>query len=251
MTADVKEMFPQVRIRMEDRDALRYIWREDPSCELKEYRMTSVIFGAVCSPCTALYIKNRNAQELQKSYPAAAKAIVHEHYMDDYLGSLDDVREATQLAADIVTVHKAAGMEMRAWISNIPAALAAVPEDLRASPPVNVHVGPDAFVRTLGLIWHPLNDTFGLGLGLQFLRKAKLTKRKVLSCLMSVYDPLGLLTPLVIQGRVLNVADDATRLKNRDIDLSQWFSGPDFLLLPSSEWPKEPSMPEATSILKS
>ncbi|XP_073943295.1 uncharacterized protein [Choristoneura fumiferana] len=427
MTADVKEMFPQVRIRMEDRDALRYIWREDPSCELKEYRMTSVIFGAVCSPCTALYIKNRNAQELQKSYPAAAKAIVHEHYMDDYLGSLDDVREATQLAADIVTVHKAAGMEMRAWISNIPAALAAVPEDLRASPPVNVHVGPDAFVRTLGLIWHPLNDTFGFRIGAPIPEKAKLTKRKVLSCLMSVYDPLGLLTPLVIQGRilfqqtwrtgldwdtelqpdaiqrwlswsrqlatiadlkiprwyrcgfqtesiidrqlhvfadaseeayscvaywrftfmdgsvklsliggkarlsplkpasiprlelqasliaarfantvctghkvhpdsiylwsdsstvlswirsdartfkpfvanrvgeiteitnanswkfvpgVLNVADDATRLKNRDIDLSRWFSGPDFLLLPSSEWPKEPSMPEATSILE-
>ncbi|XP_063381137.1 uncharacterized protein LOC134667644 [Cydia fagiglandana] len=48
----------------------------------------------------------------------------------------------------------------------------------------------------------------------------------------------------------LNVADDATRLKDRDIDLSRWFSGPDFLLLPFSEWPKEPSTPETTSVLE-
>ncbi|XP_063382133.1 uncharacterized protein LOC134668622 [Cydia fagiglandana] len=424
MTADVKEMFPQIRIRQEDRDALRFLWRNDPHCELKEYRMTSVIFGAVCSPCTALYIKNRNAQELQRSYPAAAKAIVRDHYMDDYLGSLDSVQEAAQLAADIVTVHKAAGMEMRGWVSNVPAALAAVPEDLRAPIVEDIHVGPEAFVRTLGLIWHPKSDTFSFRTGSPIPDQDKLTKRKVLSYLMCVYDPLGLLTPLVIQGRILfqqtwrtgidwdtelqshavqkwrawsqqlatitcvkiprwyrcgfpddiirdrqlhifadaseeayacvaywrftltsgsvklsliggkarlsplkptsiprlelqasliasrfanticigheikpdeiyfwsdsttvlswirsdartfkpfvanrvgeitkvtnwkfvpgglNVADDATRLKDRDIDLSRWFSGPDFLLLPFSEWPKEPSTPETTSVLE-
>ncbi|XP_047992014.1 uncharacterized protein LOC125230827 isoform X2 [Leguminivora glycinivorella] len=427
MTADVKEMFPQIRIRQEDRDALRFIWRDDPRYELKEYRMTSVIFGAVCSPCTALFIKNRNAQELQTSYPAAAKAIIRDHYMDDYLGSLDSLHEAAQLAADIVTVHKAAGMEMRGWVSNIPAALASIPEDLRAPLPEDVQVGPEAFVRTLGLIWHPNSDTFSFRIGSPIPEQDKLTKRKVLSYLMCVYDPLGLLTPLVIQGRILfqqtwrtgidwdtelqedaiqkwqawsqqlasttsvkiprwyrcgfqdeaihdrqlhifadaseeayacvaywrftfangsvklsliggkarlsplkpasiprlelqasliaarfanaictghdikpdaiyfwsdsttvlswirsdartfkpfvanrvgeiteitnvsnwkyvpgglNVADDATRLKDRDIDLSRWFSGPDFLLLPFSEWPKEPSTLETTPVLE-
>ncbi|XP_063358825.1 uncharacterized protein LOC134648265 [Cydia amplana] len=199
MTADVKEMFPQIRIRQEDRDALRFLWRNDPHCQLKEYRMTSVIFGAVCSPCTALYIKNRNAQELQRSYPAAAKAIVRDHYMDDYLGSLDSVQEAAQLAADIVTVHKAAGMEMRGWVSNVPAALAAVPENLRAPVVEDIHVGPEAFVRTLGLIWHPKSDTFSFRTGSPIPDQGKLTKRKVLSYLMCVYDPLGLLTPLVIK----------------------------------------------------
>ncbi|XP_059054651.1 uncharacterized protein LOC131848728 [Achroia grisella] len=196
-------MFPQIRIRNHDRDALRFIGRENSSSPIKEYRMTSVIFGAVCSPCTALYIKNRNAEELQKSYPAAAKAIINDHYMDDYLGSMDDENEASQLAADIVTIYKAAGMEMRGWISNVPTALTAIPENLRAEPLENVHVGPEAFVRTLGLIWHPQSDTFSFRLGPGIPDNAKLTKRKVLSHLMCVYDPLGLLTPLIIQGRIL------------------------------------------------
>lgn len=203
LTADIKEMFPQIKMREHDRDALRFLWREDRSSELKEYRMTSVIFGAVCSPCTALYIKNRNAQELHTLYPAAAKAIIDDHYMDDFLGSMDDAQEASQLAADIITIHRSAGMEMRGWVSNEPAALTGVPEDLRAATPKNIDVGPENIVRTLGLIWHPQSDTFSFRNGSQIDSNDKLTKRKVLSYLMCVYDPLGLLTPFVIQGRIL------------------------------------------------
>ncbi|XP_048489169.1 uncharacterized protein LOC125491388 [Plutella xylostella] len=69
LTADIKEMFPQVRIRPQDRDALRFLWTENSN--IKELRMTSVIFGACSSPFTAQFIKNKNALEFKTRYPEA------------------------------------------------------------------------------------------------------------------------------------------------------------------------------------
>lgn len=204
MTADIKEMFPQVRIRHQDRDAQRYLWRSDPQEPIKEFRMTSVIFGACSSPFTAQYVKNRNAKDLAHLYPAAADAVIHEHYMDDYIGSVDSVQEAAQLAADIVTIHKLACFEMRGWISNEDRALALVPADLRAAPTPEVSLGSP--VRALGLFWYPKEDFLGFRTGFQedsTSQYSKLTKRSALSHLMRVYDPLGLLAPVVVKGRIL------------------------------------------------
>ncbi|XP_063830265.1 uncharacterized protein LOC135079544 [Ostrinia nubilalis] len=204
ITGDIKEMFPQVKIRPEDRDAQRFLWRDDPQSPLLEYRMSSMIFGATSSPCTALYLKNKNALEFQNSYPKAAQSIIENHYMDDYLESFESVEEAARLASEIVTVHKAAGFEMRSWVSNHAEALTLLPLDLRATEASEVGLGPSSpsRIRVLGLTWLVGDDS------LSFLKSIPkfpptLTKRSALSLLMSIYDPLGLITPLIIKGRIL------------------------------------------------
>ncbi|KAJ0184295.1 hypothetical protein K1T71_000718 [Dendrolimus kikuchii] len=205
LTADIKEMFPQIRIRHEDRDALRFLWRDGDQKQLiKEYRMTSVIFGASSSPFMALYIKNKNAEEHEQCFPNAAKAIIEDHYMDDYLGSHDSSEIAAKIARDIVTVHNAACFEMREWVSNDVTALRLIPADLCAKKPSEVSLGSSpTVVRVLGIVWDPNSDTLGFRTGLDETFPAQLTKRKVLSHLMRVYDPLGLLGPIVIKGRIL------------------------------------------------
>jgi len=52
------------------------------------------MFGSVCPPYAAQFLKNLNATEHAKEYPKAANAIVWKHYMDDYPDSCDDVNEA-------------------------------------------------------------------------------------------------------------------------------------------------------------
>ncbi|GBP51953.1 hypothetical protein EVAR_80048_1 [Eumeta japonica] len=43
VSADISEMFMQIKIKPEDRDALRYLWRGDKGNEKPtEYRMTSL-----------------------------------------------------------------------------------------------------------------------------------------------------------------------------------------------------------------
>ena len=119
VVADIKEMFLRIRVRPEDRDAIRYLWRgEDRRGKPREYRMTSVIFGAASSPATAIFVKNLNAQKHEQRYPDAAKAIVRNHYMDDYLQSFATPEEASRISEEVNIVHKAAGFELRQWASN-------------------------------------------------------------------------------------------------------------------------------------
>ncbi|XP_063636104.1 uncharacterized protein LOC134806710 [Cydia splendana] len=204
ITADIKEMFPQVRVRDQDRDALRFLWRPDKTIAIKEYRMTSVIFGACCSPFIGQFIKNKNALEHADSYPQAVDAILFSHYMDDYIDSQDGVNEAAQLAADIIAVHNAACFEMRGWISNEREALKLVPDDLRAAQSLEIDLGElTNSIRALGIAWNPALDTLVFRTGLIETIPTSLTKRKVLSHVMRVYDPLGLLGPIVVKGRIL------------------------------------------------
>lgn len=211
LTGDIREMFPQVKIRVEDRDAQRFLWRDNPKEPIKTYRMSSMIFGAASSPFTAIYVKNKNAVEWQERYPAAARAIIVDHYMDDCIVSLDSIDEAAKLAAEIYYIHRHAGFEMRAWASNEPSALSLLPKESLVEVPVASHdVDVDLGhlttpVRTLGLIWQPVADTIGFNTGISknCALPNKFTKREVLAHVMRVFDPLGILAPVVVTGRIM------------------------------------------------
>ncbi|XP_059061887.1 uncharacterized protein LOC131854763 [Achroia grisella] len=205
LNGDIREMFPQIKIRKEDRDAQRFLWRNEPSQPILEYRMSSMIFGAVSSPCTALYLKNKNALDHKKEFPMVVDAVVNNHYMDDYLGSVDSADEAARLVADIVEVHSRAGFEMRNWVSNSKEALTLIPRDLCAANILEVNLANNApNHKILGVSWNIVDDSLGLLRSLPPIHESsKWTKRHVLSLLMQVYDPLGFLAPIVIRGRIL------------------------------------------------
>ncbi|XP_060801075.1 uncharacterized protein LOC106136136 [Amyelois transitella] len=207
LIADIKEMYSQIRVRKQDRDALRFLWKSSSSnsslpLTIKEYRRSTVIFGASCSPFIAQFIKNKNAKSFAEQYPKAVDAILYDHYMDDYVGSLDSITEAAQLAHDIVQIHSAACMEMRGWTSNDRAALNMVNTNLQAAQMLDVNSSVSCDVKVLGVEWNPSVDQLGFrDPGFSF--PITLTKREVLSMLMKVYDPLGLLGPIVVKGRIL------------------------------------------------
>ncbi|KAL0881944.1 hypothetical protein ABMA27_001700 [Loxostege sticticalis] len=135
LLADIKEMFPQVKIREADRDMQRFLWRDgDRRAPVKEFRMSSMIFGAASSPCTAIHLLNKNAREYSNLYPEASVEVQKNTYMDDYVSSVACVEKAASLARDIVDLHKLAHFEMRGWISNHPEALKLLPDDLLAAP---------------------------------------------------------------------------------------------------------------------
>lgn len=202
ITGDIREMFPQIKIRDQDRDAQRFLWRDvNSTTSIKEYRMSSMTFGAASSPCTAIYIKNKNALEFESQYPEAANEIVHNHYMDDFISSFDSLDDASRIAGEVLIIHSKCSFEMRAWISNDINALSCVPKDLWACPDADVQI-PNQDIGALGVKWNPLSDMLGFRVGDSNI-DGTITKRKVLSRLMSVYDPLGLLGPIVVKGRIL------------------------------------------------
>ena len=46
---------------------------------------TVMTFGAACSPTSAQFVKNRNAERYRKDFPRAVDCIKEEHYVDDML----------------------------------------------------------------------------------------------------------------------------------------------------------------------
>ena len=123
--ADIKDMFLKIKIREEDRNAQRFLWRgRDRLKEPEEYVMSSMLFGAKSSPCTALFIKNKNAEMFRSKYPAAVNSIINNSYMDDYLDSCSYYKEACDKVNHVIEINRAANFEMHGWASNYPSILA-------------------------------------------------------------------------------------------------------------------------------
>ncbi|XP_063636132.1 uncharacterized protein LOC134806742 [Cydia splendana] len=207
VSADLKEMFMQIKIREEDRDALRFLWRGDRrEGEPEEYRMTSVIFGASSSPCTALYIKNRNAREHATQYPEAARAIERNHYMDDYLQSFNTIEEARQVTRDVDHVHQQAKFQLRGWATNEYEAIRDVvgSEEREGN---TVPIGGSEIEKTLGLLWDTNEDSIRFRLNTRRAQPEVVndlrppTKREALSIIMSIFDPLGLISPITTPAK--------------------------------------------------
>ena len=80
VTADIREMFLQIKIREEDQPAQMFFWRgEDRVGAPQKYKMTSMIFGANSSPFIAHSIRNMNAEDHAEEYPRALKSTTR-HY---------------------------------------------------------------------------------------------------------------------------------------------------------------------------
>ncbi|GFU48673.1 DUF1758 domain-containing protein [Trichonephila clavipes] len=52
--ADLEKMFRQIRISSEDTNWQRILWRDNPKETVKEYRLTTVTYGASCAPYPSL-----------------------------------------------------------------------------------------------------------------------------------------------------------------------------------------------------
>ncbi|XP_037301751.1 uncharacterized protein LOC119191999 [Manduca sexta] len=206
VTADITEMFMQVGLREEDRDALRYLWRGNrrDSRPPEVYRMKVLIFGASCSPATAIYVMNRNAERHRHTHPEAVEAIKKKHYMDDYLDSYEDEHRAITIATQVRNIHREAHFELRKWTSNSPAVLKALGESPNATEAVEI----ERTERVLGLIWRPQEDRLAFNLDLaripsNLLRREAPTKREALKIVMSLFDPLGLVSPITVRAKQL------------------------------------------------
>ncbi|XP_062556867.1 uncharacterized protein LOC134221695 [Armigeres subalbatus] len=207
---DIREMYHQLRIRDADKQAQCFLFRKNPEdAEPSVYVMDVATFGSTCSPCSAQHVKNRNASEFSSRYPEAAAAIVHKHYVDDYYDSVDTVEEAVRRAEEVRFIHSKAGFEIRNWVSNSSVVLRSLGEQNLAE---DVHFNVDKTTeneRVLGIIWSPSQDTFSFATDHRSELEPYLkgiqrpTKRLVLSCVMGFFDPLGLLAPFTIHGKML------------------------------------------------
>ncbi|XP_055523244.1 uncharacterized protein LOC129717391 [Wyeomyia smithii] len=207
ITGDIREMFLQILMNRRDQQCLRFLWRNGEQDRNPDVYVTRVMtFGATCSPSSAQYVKNYNAQRFQDQFPRAAEAIMKEHYVDDMLSSVETEEEAIQLAKDVRHVHSEAGFEIRNWLSNSSRVLL----ELKACPgEKSLNLSSEmATEKVLGLWWCTATDTFTFKLsprinGEMLRGDIVPTKRQILSTLMTIYDPLGLMAHFLMFLKIL------------------------------------------------
>ncbi|XP_053699089.1 uncharacterized protein LOC128746063 [Sabethes cyaneus] len=207
ITGDIREMFLQILMNRLDRQCLRFLWRNGEQDRSPDVYVTKVMtFGATCSPSCAQYVKNYNAQRFQEQFPRAVEAIVNEQYVDDMLSSVETEEEAIQLAKDVRHVHAEAGFEIRNWLLNSNRVL----QQLEANPgEKSLNLSSEmATKKVLGLWWCTATDTFTFKISPRI--NAELlqggivpTKRQILSTLMTIFDPLGLLAHFLMFLKIL------------------------------------------------
>ncbi|KAL0880312.1 hypothetical protein ABMA27_002764 [Loxostege sticticalis] len=210
VTADIREMFLQVKIVEEDQPAQMFLWRgDDRTSPPKSYKMTSMIFGAKSSPFLAHSVRDHNATKHAIEFPRAHEAITMNHYMDDWVDCFDTEQEAICVIKDVIHVHAQAGFTLTAFNSNRPNVLRELPLESRATAPKQLGTSADQHGRTLGLIWNAESDELSFNTVLvrvpqevKTLERTP-TKREALSAVMSIFDPLGLLSYYTIRAKII------------------------------------------------
>lgn len=207
-SGDIKEMFHQVLIDPDDVASMRFLFRgmnrdRDPLT----YQMNVMIFGAVCSPSMAQFVKNENSKMLND--PEIEFAMTKLHYVDDYLDGSKDEDLAINKIQKIISVHKNSGFEMVNWMCNSQKVLNALPVEVLSNQNKNLNLENGESERVLGLNWNSQKDCFVFSTNFEKLDSDIVegtkvpTKRQVLQVAMSIFDPLQFLAPLMIKVKIL------------------------------------------------
>ena len=201
---DIQSMYHRVHVPESDTSMLRFLWfrDNDPDGDVQLWRMRSHVFGAVSSGSVASFALGRCAEEGRSSYPEAADALIRNTYVDDALCAVDSVEDAVHLARDLKALCATGAFNMTKFTSSSPQFLKCVPMEDRGKKVKQLDLDKDRLCAesALGLRWSVDDDTFGF----QFRGEEKpWSRRGVLSTVSSVFDPLGVVSPVTVTGRVL------------------------------------------------
>ena len=203
--ADIEAMYHQIKIPDYDRDALRFLWYNSEN-EVQQYRMTSHVFGGVWCASSSAYAL-RKVAESDECTDETRDTILRSFYVDDCLKSCKTVTETRSVISETRDILKKNGFKLTKFVVNDDDILDHIPADQRAKD-IN-KLSFSTANKALGVKWCVESDTFYFET--HFKLSLNVTKRIILQFISSIFDPLGLINPIVVNGKML--FQESTRLK--------------------------------------
>ena len=254
VTADLKKAFLQIRIMEEERDSLRFHWKHPNTSEIEVYRFTRALFGLTCSPFLLGGVINQHLDNWEERYPEIVKELREAIYVDDLMSGGTTVEETEQKKAAVVEVFEDATFSIHKWHSNAPELeptneVQTEPEEITyAKSKLGGVDQPEG--KLLGLPWNRQQDTLSVTLTKPF---GTTTKRGILSKLAKIYDPLGLVSPTTLVGKLIyrDVCDaklpwDASLPQPLTKRWKEWNDSLETFTVPRSLAPHRQSVSEVT-----
>ena len=201
LCGDIEKAFLQIRIKLQERDALRFHWRCDEHSETLVYRFTRALFGLTSSPFLLGGVIEQHLETWESRMPEIVCELKRCMYVDDLLSGAQTVEQAKERKLKSIEIFDDAKFTLHKWSSNV-ASLengGAVDESDIEETLAKQQLGTKSSEsKILGLPWKKDIDLLSVTFPAS---KASTTKREVLSTLAQVYDPLGIVSPLTLQGK--------------------------------------------------
>ncbi|XP_055604159.1 uncharacterized protein LOC129752396 [Uranotaenia lowii] len=202
LIADIKQMYRQILVDTRDTPLQRIVWRNHDDEPLSTYELKTVTYGTACAPFLATRVLKQLANDEQRRFPSAAKILQRDFYMDDLFTGGQNIDEVRNLRKELEELCKLGGFELRKFGSNSTAVIDEVPMENRAIQS-SVDLDRDPCIKTLGLNWDPSEDHLCYKIQLSCdPENFVLTKRIALSRIAQIFDPLGLLGPVIVSAKL-------------------------------------------------
>ena len=191
VSCDIEAAFLQIGLKLPDRDLVRFMWYKNQGNgrrRLVHFRFTRVIFGATSSPFLLAATLRHHIELYRKKHPDKIDLIKNSFYVDDFLCSFDQENECLEIFEILESMFHDMKASLGKWKSN--SNYMKMKHDIKTT----------AEEKFLGICWNPAEDAL-------FVRVKSLpspvTKRQLLRCIASIYDPFGIVAPYVMVGKLI------------------------------------------------
>ena len=220
LVGDIEKAFLNIEVCDNDRDCLRFLWVDDvnaPEPQILVFRFKRVVFGVNSSPFLLNAVLRHHIQMYSETDPEFVKKVTESFYVDDLVSGAGSVEQAYSLYERVRSRMKEGGFTVRKFKTN-DTMLAEMIEEKEGEcekkdkgsgneTSVKEHVGLSQEIggktKVLGIPWDTKTDT----LQIDFEKVEKInhaaTKRGILKALASLFDPHGLISPVVVTAKIL------------------------------------------------
>ncbi|XP_043070225.1 uncharacterized protein LOC122322379 [Drosophila grimshawi] len=195
ITADVTKMYRQVNVDLNDRKYQYILWRALPDEPLRTYQLNTVTYGTASAPYLAIRSLHYLANLCRTEYPIGAAVIESSFYVDDLLSGGEDIETLRTIKDQVTKILHRGHFPLSKWHSNH----AQFIENFAIK---DLNTCDNGLTSALGVSWNQHTDM------LLFHFKPKIvastvTKRTILSIASALFDPLGLVSPLIIVAKII------------------------------------------------
>ena len=195
---DISKMYHRVLIPLQDQHVHRYLWRDLQQDKPPDVFVKTVLtFGDKPAPAMAEIALRRSAEDGKELYPEAARVVLNDVYMDDICTSVQTEEAALKLTQDIDEVLAEGGFKVKGWLSNKPIDGSSQQDKMKLLEEMSEE-------KVLGVVWNRQGDefTYRVKLDEKEVETEKMTKRKILSRIAKMYDPIGFAAPIIIKAKI-------------------------------------------------
>ncbi|XP_043257983.1 uncharacterized protein LOC122400525 [Colletes gigas] len=196
LSADIEKMYRQILIDSKDRRLQKILWRSSPTSPVTTFELNTVTYGTASAPFLATRVLRQVGLDCAQTYPIISKILINDFYVDDLLTGTQTITEAIRVRKELSAILAQAGFQLRKWATNCPSILRS-----EADTPTDKEFHTDKDPKTLGLLWSPADDRLRFSVTERMHKRV--TKRTILSEIAQIFDPLGLIGPVIVRAKII------------------------------------------------